>query len=143
MRRSMDGNQPNRSPSSEGDFCSDDEDNSNVGSGRRLIYPIPQSHWFPRAIAFGQFRPPGGRPQQDVGQRGVSETARGRDLGQREGSRQGRLLQELGQRRAGAGAGGRLHIQVTRPVCQPQPSTPVTKCLSFFLLMSILGRRAW
>jgi len=118
MRRSMDGNQPNRSPSSEGDFCSDEEDNSNVGAGRRLRYPIPQSHWFPRAIAFGQFRPSGGRPKQDVGQREVSEKARGRDLGQREGSGQGRLLQELGQRRAGAGAGagGRLHIQVTRPL---------------------------
>lgn len=118
----MDGIQPNQSPSSEGDFCSDDEDNSNVGAGRRLIYPIPQSHWFPRAIAFGQYQPPGGRPQQELGQREASETARGRVLGQREGSGQGRLLQELGHSRAGA----RLHIQVTRPVCQPQPSTPVT-----------------
>uniref|UniRef100_A0A7I4BD35 Protein kinase domain-containing protein n=1 Tax=Physcomitrium patens TaxID=3218 RepID=A0A7I4BD35_PHYPA len=50
-----------RSPSSGGDCSSDDDDSiSGVSNGRerRLMYPMPQSHWFPRSFSFGPYVAP-------------------------------------------------------------------------------------
>ncbi|XP_024402989.1 dual specificity protein kinase YAK1 homolog [Physcomitrium patens] len=83
------------SPSSDGDYSSDDDDsNSGVSSGRdrRLLYPMPQSHWFPRSFSFGPYVAPG-----------VSRHRSGASAPARASSRQ----------HAGASA-PRLHIQVTR-----------------------------
>lgn len=79
----MDGNQPICSPSSEGDPF--DEDDTSVlpkARARRAVFPLPQSHWFPRPIVFRTFKSCLGKKQRGLGLNG----------------------------------GGRLHIQVSRPV---------------------------
>ena len=83
-----------RSPSSDGIYSSDDEESNSVlpnARGQRLMYPIPQSHWFPRAIAFRVYA--GARAARQQG--GVNASPR------------------VARHHVGA---PRLHIQVTRPV---------------------------
>ncbi|KAG0600413.1 hypothetical protein M758_11G031900 [Ceratodon purpureus] len=85
-----------RSPSSDGIYSSDDEESNSVlpsGRGQRPMYPIPQSHWFPRAIAFRVYVPArGGRVQQQA---------------------VGNVAARASRQHVGA---PRLHIQVTRPL---------------------------
>ena len=81
----MDGNQPICSFSSEGDSFESDEDDTSVlpkAQARRAVFPLPQSHWFPRPIVFRTFK----------------------------------SCLEKKQRGLGMNGGGRLHIQVSRPV---------------------------
>jgi len=42
----------------------------NLDSQDAVFFPVPQSHWFPRPIAFRAYNPWGGKPQQDVEQKG-------------------------------------------------------------------------
>ncbi|KAG0565400.1 hypothetical protein KC19_8G187100 [Ceratodon purpureus] len=86
-----------RAPSSDGECSSEDDETNSVvanGRGRRGMYPMPQSHWFPRSISFGPYvAPRGGR-------------ARG-----------GGNVPPRGVARPHVGANApRLHIQVTRPL---------------------------
>jgi hypothetical protein len=88
--------QPARSPSSDGIYSSDDEESNSVlpnARGQRARYPIPQSHWFPRAIAFRVYVPARAARQQQAG--GVNAPPR------------------VSRQHVGV---PRLHIQVTRPV---------------------------
>lgn len=81
-----------RSPSSDGDYSSEDDESNSVlpgGRNRRPMYPMPQSHWFPRSISFGAYVPLRG-PRQ-------------------------RISANVPPRQHGVNA-PRLHIQVTRPV---------------------------
>nr|XP_024359371.1 dual specificity protein kinase YAK1 homolog isoform X2 [Physcomitrium patens] len=85
-----------RSPSSDGESSSDDDDSTfgvPSGRGRRLLYPMPQSHWFPRSISFQAYVAP-------------------RVSRQRSGAEApSRVLRQ----HAGVNA-LRLHIHVTRPL---------------------------
>jgi len=77
-----------RSPSSDGDYSSEDEDSNSVLPGsrnRRPMHPMPQSHWFPRSISFGPYVRLRPRNGTNAPPRGARQHAR-------------------------------LHIQVTRPV---------------------------
>lgn len=83
-----------RSPSSDGIYSSDEEESNSVlpnARGQRPMYPIPQSHWFPRTLAFRVYAPARASRQQAA----VNAAER------------------VSRQHVGA---PRLHIQVTRPV---------------------------
>lgn len=85
-----------RSPSSDGDYSSEDDESNSVlpgGRNRRPMYPMPQSHWFPRSISFGAYVPLRGPRQR------ISANVR----------------PSVTRQHIGVNA-PRLHIQVTRPV---------------------------
>jgi hypothetical protein len=93
-----------QSASSDGDCSSEDDESNSVlpnGRSRKPMYPMPQSHWFPRSISFVAYVAPRVSRQRTGGNAPVRAS----------------------RQQVGANA-PRLHIQVTRPVhSAPRPFT--------------------